>query len=259
MSHSECYAAFDLGAESGRAILGRLSDGRLELHEVCRFPTGGVRVLDSLHWDVLHIWEELKHGLARIATECKGEVAGIGVDTWGLDFALLDDRGALLGLPYHYRDNRTDAILDVLRQHMTKEEIYHETGLPFTQISTLCQLLAMRVCGSPALDVAHSLLMMADLFNFWLTGRQATESTLIGTSQLHSLAHRGWEPVRLTKLGLPTSILQQVIPAGTAIGALLPSVGKEVGLGRISVIAPACHDTLLSRWPSPVKMMSTPL
>lgn len=243
MGIGEKYVAFDLGAESGRVVVGTLGEGCLGLQEMHRFPNTPVRVLDSLHWDVLGLWEEMKHGLGRVAAECSGELAGIGVDSWALDFALVDQQGALLGLPYHYRDARTEGILEELNRHISEWELYQQTGYPFLSFTTLGQLLAMRVQGSPALDVADALLLIADLFLFWLCGRQVSESTIAGHTQFHDLITRDWCVPLLEKLNVPTKLLRQIVPTTTVLGPLLPSVAEDVGLSEVPIIATACHDT----------------
>ena len=242
-SSGEKYVALDLGAESGRAMLGILRDGRLELTEVQRFANEPVRVRDSFHWDSLRLWLEIKRALARVGAEYGPDIAGIGVDTWGVDFGLVDVRGSLLGMPYHYRDSRTDGILDKLLERIPAWELYQEVGDAEFGISTLCQLLAMREQGSPALEAAHRLLMTPDLFNFWLSGRQATEETIAGTTQFFDVRTRGWHRELLARLDLPAGLLCELVPTGTVLGPLLPSLAKEVGLGRVPIVAPACHDT----------------
>ena len=243
MSAGEKYVAFDLGAESGRVMLGSLAKGRLHLEEIHRFPNVPVQVLDSLHWDVLHLWAEMKRGLVRVVSRHGRDLAGIGLDGWGVDFALLDQRGALLGLPYHYRDRRTEGILGELGGYVSEWELYAQTGLSSLPISTLCQLLAMRKVGSPALDAAHALLMLPNLFTFWLSGCQVTEATIAGTTQLHDLAKRDWCLGLLEKLRLPGGLLREIVPTATTLGPLWPALAQEVGVGRVPVIATAGHDT----------------
>ncbi len=247
MLSGEKYVAFDLGAESGRVMLGVLDQGHVALHETHRFTNRPVQVLDGLHWNVLGLWQEMVEGLARLVAEQGSDLAGIGVDTWGVDYALLDRQGALLGLPYHYRDKRTAGIEGELFRHYSEWELYARTGMAFAPHNTLCQLLAMRRQGSQALDAAHSLLMMPALFNYWLCGRQANETTIAGTTQFHDLWVRGWSQEILEKLGIPGSIPAELVPTCTVLGPLLPAVAQEVGLSGgqqgISVIVPACHDT----------------
>jgi len=239
----EKYLAFDLGAESGRAMLGSLRDGRIALHEAHRFPNGPVQVRDSLYWDPLRLWQEMKQGLAHVAAQHGRDLRGIAVDTWGVDFALVDARGDLLSLPYHYRDKRTDGMLIDLLQQVPALELYQQVGSAHFSISTLCQLLALRRQGSPVLDVAHRLLMMADLFNFWLSGQQATEATAAGTTQFYDQSARAWRRDLLVRLGLPPTLPGELVPSASILGPLLPSVAAEVGLPPVPILVPACHDT----------------
>ena len=167
--------SLDLGAESGRAVVGHLDGERLALEQVCRFPNGPVQVLGSLHWDVLCLWSEIKQGLRQAASAHGDDLFSVGLDTWGVDFGLLAGDGTLLGNPYHYRDSRTDGILDRAFEIVPRDEIYQWTGIQFMQINSLFQLLAMAQAGSPAFEVAETFLNMPDLFNFWLSGRKASE------------------------------------------------------------------------------------
>ncbi|HOS92640.1 MAG TPA: rhamnulokinase, partial [Armatimonadota bacterium] len=150
--------ALDLGAESGRAILATIDSGRLTLKPVHRFPNGPVRVLNHLHWDVLRLYDEVKRGLALCSAEDDGPVMGLGVDTWGVDFGLLDRDGNLLGNPYHYRDHRTEGMVEAACQRLSRREIFEQTGIQFMQLNTLFQLFSMGVTRSPLLDVADKLL-----------------------------------------------------------------------------------------------------
>lgn len=224
-------------------MLGTLSGGRLELQEVHRFANNPVRVISGLHWDVLRLWEELKEGLIRAKALSTAELAGIGLDTWGVDFCLLDHQGALLGLPYHYRDERTEGIIEELRHQVSEWELYARTGLPFSPVNTLCQLAAMRKRGSPALDAAQDLLMISGLFTFWLSGERAIEATIAGTTQFYDLTTRDWAYPLLEHLGLPSRFLRPVTSTATVLGRLLPDVAEEVSLGQAPIIATACHDS----------------
>jgi len=243
MNRAVGLLAFDLGAESGRAVLGQLDDDHLELSEIHRFPNGPVRVLDDLHWDVLRLWSEMKRGLELCARKAGGELAGIGVDTWGVDFALLGADGSLLGNPYHYRHPQTEGMMKEAFRRVSRQEIFERTGIQFMQINTLYHLLAMAVRNAPALEVAHTFLTMPDLFNFWLTGQKVCEFTNATTTQLYDPREGAWAGPLLEKLGLPVHILPGIVPPGTVLGPLLPAVTKEAGLGEVPVIAPACHDT----------------
>jgi rhamnulokinase len=243
MLDGERYLAFDLGAESGRAMLGSLADGRLQLEEIHRFPNGPVQVRHSLHWDPLHLWAEVKRGLGYAAARAGQDLAGIGVDTWGIDFGLFDRCGDLIGIPHHYRDSRTEGIMEELSQRISSFDLYSQVGIGLLPLSTLCQLLAMRRQGSSLLDVASRLLMMPDIFHYWLCGRQATEATIAGTTQFYNLATGDWHRELLDRLGLPSNLPGEIVPTATVLGRLSQPVAEEVGFKDVPVIAPACHDT----------------
>jgi sugar (pentulose or hexulose) kinase len=235
--------AFDLGASSGRAMLARFDGGRLDLSEVHRFANGPVRLPDGLHWDVLRLWSEVKQGLALAARAAGDRLAGLGVDTWGVDFALLDRDGALVGNPYCYRDARTDGMLEEAFGRVPRDEIFARTGLQFMQINSLYQLLSMVVRDSPALKAAETFLMVPDLFNYWLTGRKVSEFSIATTSQCYDPRRGDWATSLVERLGIPNHLFAPVVPTGTVLGDLLPGVAEEVGVGGVPVIAPACHDT----------------
>ena len=238
MASSETYIAIDLGAGSGRVMAGRLDGERLALEELHRFPNPGVRVLDGLHWDVLRLWEEIQTGLRKAAAE---KPVSAGVDTWGVDFALLDRSGALVSNPYHYRDSRTNGLLPKVLDIASREEIFDHSGLQFMEINTLFQLYSMK--NSAALDAADALLMMPDLFHYWMTGVKACEFTDATTTQFYDPRKKAWAKPLLQKLGLPTHILREVVQPGTKLGPMLAPVAEACGLNGVSVVAPASHDT----------------
>src|SRR5919199_1851469 len=196
------FIAFDLGAESGRAMLATLDGDRMALEEALRFPNVPVRTLNTLHWR--------------------------------------DDE--LLGNPFHYRDARTDGMLPEAFRRVSREQIFEQTGIQFMQINSLYQLLAMRLQNAPALEQAATLLMMPDLFNFWLTGQKVCEFTDATTTQFYDPRARAWARPLLEALELPTHILPEIVSPGSVLGTLHSSVADEVGL-QTRVIAPACHDT----------------
>jgi rhamnulokinase len=243
MSETRKFIAFDLGAESGRAVVGQFDGDRLALSELHRFANGPVRVLGRLHWDALRLFAEITQGLMKFAQEHGPELAGMGVDTWGVDSALIEKNGALVGNPYHYRDSRTDGMYEEAFKRVPRAEIFRRTGIQFMEINTLYQLLSMVLEDSPWLEAADTLLMMPDLFNYWLTGRQVCEFTEATTSQLYDPRQGAWSEALFDKLGLPTDLLAEIVPPGTVLDTLHPSVGDEVGLADVPVIAPACHDT----------------
>ena len=237
------YLALDLGAESGRAILGTLEHQRLTLEELHRFPNEAVRVHSSLYWDTLRLWHEIQQALAIAGREKRIQLDGIGVDTWGVDFALLGNDGALIENPRHYRDARTNRMPEAAFQVIPREEIFAQTGIQFMQINTLYQLYAMRLAGSRALACARTLLMMPDLFNYWLTGAPKCELTIASTSQFYNPRLARWASELFDRLYLPKTILPEIVQPGTPLGRLLPEVGESAGLDATPVYATGCHDT----------------
>jgi len=238
----EHYLAFDLGAESGRAILGTISEGRLTLEELHRFPNVPVRVVTGLYWDTFQLFREILQGLSIAGRERKLKLNGVGVDTWGVDFALLDHDGELLVSPRHYRDVRNEGMPEKIFQVVPREKIFAKTGIQFMQFNTLCQLYAMKLAGSKALEAASSLLFMPDLFNYWLTHRRCSEVTIASTSQFYNPVDKRWATELLDKLGLPAAMLAEIVPPGTQLGELLPYVCNAVRLNA-PVYATASHDT----------------
>jgi len=220
------YLAIDIGAESGRAMLGRLEGGKLTLREVHRFPNGPMRQADGLHWDAPRLFDEIKTGI-RLALQAAGgePIAALGIDTWGVDYALLDEHGALLGNPYHYRHARTDGMLERAFERVGREAIFEATGIQFMQLNTLYQLLAEREQNPAALERAHTLLTMPDLFNYWLTGVQACEFSNATTTQCYDPRAGDWARALLRRLDLPERIFPRIVPPGTVLGGLLPQVG----------------------------------
>ncbi len=236
------FLAFDLGAESGRAMLGAL-DAKLTLTEVHRFPNIPARLPDGLHWDTLRLWNECKTGLAQTVRKSGIELAGIGIDTWGVDYGLLDSQGNLISNPYHYRDSRTDGMIQEACRRMPREQIFELTGIQFMSLNTLTQLLSMVVNHSPALENAAHLLLMPDLFNYWFTGQIASEFSIATTSQCYDPRIRDWSAPLLEAMGIPRRIFPRIIQPGTILGEVCEPIAAETGARGLRVIAPACHDT----------------
>jgi rhamnulokinase len=254
MATTSNYLALDLGAESGRGLLGRFDGQRLELEEVHRFPNGPVRMLDTIYWDLPRLFEEVKASLRKAACG-GGELDGAGVDTWGVDFGLIGRGDTLLGNPVHYRDARTDGMLEAAFQRVPRERIYEITGLQFLPFNTMYQLLALARSNSPILEAAETMLMMPDLFGWLLTGRRAGERTDASTTQLLDPRNGTWSDELCRDLGLPRAILPELIEPGAALGPLRRSVAEEVGLARpLTVIAPATHDTASAVAAVPVRV-----
>jgi rhamnulokinase len=242
MQTDHTYLAIDLGAESGRAITGSFQGDKLSLKEVHRFSNDPVQLSDGYHWDVLRLWKEIQTGVAAAANS-GSELSGIGLDTWGVDFGLLDRTGGLLGNPFHYRDARTDGMLAKAFERMPRSEIFEHTGIQFMQINTLYQLLAMVLQRSPQLEAARSLLTIPDLFNYWLSGEITNEFSIATTTQCYDPRTCDWAWPVLSALEIPHHLFRPVIQPGTIIGPLQKDVAERTGAGPAPVVAPACHDT----------------
>jgi rhamnulokinase len=243
MPKSINYLAIDLGAESGRSMLGVLDDKGLSLSEINRFSNGPVRLPDGLHWDVLKLWGDIQAGMHLAAAQQPKGIQSIGIDTWGLDFALLDKQGVMLSNPYNYRDSRTDGMLAEAFRRMPRQQIFELTGIQFMQINTLYQLLAMVTRQSAILEAANTFLMIPDLFNYWLSGEIACEETDATTSQCYDPIQQDWAYSLLEAMDIPSGIFPKVVQPGNVLGTLLPSLAGETRLGKIPVIAIASHDT----------------
>jgi len=237
------FLAFDLGAESGRTILGTLQDDKIVTRELTRFPNGAARLAGHLHWDLLGLFEHIKGGLRACATVAGVVPESVAVDTWGVDFGLLARDGSVLGYPYAYRDDRTRGLMEAFFKHVPRERVYDRTGIQFLAFNTLFQLYAMVRQRSPLLESAHDLLFMPDLFSYLLSGEKANEFTIASTSQLLDMRGRVWSTEIMTALGVPMGLLQRVEPPGAILGKLLPSVAGEVELPEVKVVATASHDT----------------
>ena len=234
------YLAFDLGAESGRAVLARLHSGILTTEEVHRFPNEPVEYGGSLHWDVSRLWLEMCRTLAKLE---ETQLAGIGVDAWGVDYALLGERGELLQNPYHYRDRRTNGVMEEVFRKVSREEIYSETGIQFMPINTLYQLYATQRDTPAILRAAEHLLTIPDLFHYWLTGKPVCEFTNATTTQMVNATTRTWSTSLMNRLDLPSRLPPPIVEPGTEIGPLLQSISRTPVLAGTPVIAPASHDT----------------
>src|SRR4051812_34053998 len=232
------FLAIDLGAESGRAMLGRLGGGVLSLDEICRFPNGPVRDNGSLRWDIRRLWSEIRRGLDRSADR---KPESIGIDTWGCDYALLDARGQLVEQPYHYRDVRTDGVMDAVWQRVSREEIYAITGIQFLVFNTLYQLYAACQKNPELIASAASFGTIPDLLNYWLTGELRGEFTMATTTQFVDARTRDWARGLLAELQIPTRMLPPMIEPGSIVGRLRAQACEA--LAGIPVVAPATHDT----------------
>jgi len=240
---SKVFLAVDLGASSGRVVAGLFDGEVLALEEVYRFDNGGVPAAGRMYWDLLDQWQHVVRGLRAAAKIYGSAVASVGVDTWGVDFGLVGRNDELLGNPYHYRDRRTAGIFEKAFAIVPREEIFQATGLQFMEFNTLYQLLAMKQARSPLLDVAESFLMIPDLFHWLLTGVKANEFTDASTTQFLDPRTGKWASELLRRFDLPTHLLGQIVPPGTRLGKIQPSVVEETNLVGVEVILPGTHDT----------------
>lgn len=238
------FAAVDLGAESGRVLIGLFDGERVRLEEANRFPNVPVRALDTLHWDALRLWGDIQDGLRKGAAAHGADLSGIGVDTWGVDFGLLDADDQLLGNPVHYRDARNQGMMDRVFETVARDEVFASTGLQFMPFNTLYQLTALKAQNSVQLQTAQTLLFMPDLLHFWLTGIKSTEYSIASTSQMLDARRRTWDDDLLTRLDIPTKILTDIVVPGTTLGPVRADLAQRLGLApNTPVIAPAGHDT----------------
>ncbi len=232
--------AFDFGASSGRAIIGEFDGTKIELNEVHRFSNDPVLVNGTMYWDILRLFHEIKQGI--IKANLAGGFESIGIDTWGVDFGLIDSEGRLLENPVHYRDGRTDGMVEELAKIIPLDELYGMTGIQIMQINTLFQLFSLVKNRKDLLDRTDRMLFIPDLFNYFLTGVKTTEYTIASTAQLLD-ANRQWCKELLQKLTIPTEMLTEIVKPGTQVGMLSDAICAELGVPTAKVIACASHDT----------------
>lgn len=231
------YLAVDLGAESGRVMAGLWNGRKIRLEEVHRFPNGPVTLAGTLRWDVLRLWAEIQNGLALAGKKFGKKIVSVGADTWGVDFVLLNKKNEILGQPYHYRDARTNGLMEAAFKKVPRAEIFAQSGLQFMQLNSLYQLLAWRTESPAILEAADCLLFMPDFFHWAMCGAKAAEFTIASTSQFLHPLRRDWSVSMLKKFGLPTHFLPKIIRPGTTLGKM-----KNI-LPGVKVIAPPSHDT----------------
>jgi rhamnulokinase len=234
MARTDSLLAIDLGAESGRGVVGRFDGKCLQLEEVRRFSNQPITVGETLYWDVLGMFSNIQQALDK--AKAGGALRSVGVDTWGVDFGLLDRKGNLIGNPVHYRDRRTEGMMAKVCEKVPREEIFNTTGIMFLELNTLYQLYAMALADDPQLEIAQRLLNMPDLLHYWLSGVMANETTIASTTQCLSADRQHWANQMLWKLKIPTRIFGKVVPPGTVLGPLRTD-------SNVKVIAPAGHDT----------------
>ncbi len=233
--------AFDFGASSGRAILGTLNGGKIEMKEIHRFSNDPVTVNGTMYWDILRLFFEIKAGITKATVE--GGFDAISIDTWGVDFGLIDSKGRLLGNPVHYRDKRTDNIADEVYKIIPKSELYRRTGIQFAKFNTLYQLMYLKLYEPEMLKMADKMLMIPDLFAYMLTGEMREEATIASTSNIFDVDTGDWCYDIIEKLELPKSLFAPIIAPGEVYGKLSGEICEELGCESVPVIAVASHDT----------------
>ena len=242
MSGKHAYAAIDLGAESGRVVKGILSNGKLELEEINRFKNGLVPIDGHDHWNLIRLYENMIEAFKKCA-QSDVPIESIGVDSWGVDFALLAEDNALMGLPVAYRDSRTDGMMEKLFAKMPKEKVYEKTGIQFMKFNSIYQLFSLVQEGKPWLDKVTDFLMVPDYFHFLFTGIKTNEYTNASTTQLLNVESGTWDTQLLETIGINPGIFKELIKPGSKIGPITEQLQQETGLGPVPVIAPGTHDT----------------
>lgn len=234
--------AFDIGASSGRVIVGEKTGDRLVITEIYRFPNEPVKLGNHFYWDILRLFHEIKQGL--LQAKGKGyQIYSLGIDTWGLDFGLLDENGELICNPYHYRDKQSIGMMEKVFEIIPKSEIYNSTGNQFINVNSLYQLYAMKMKNSTSLKKAVTFLPIADLLRYFLTGNKTAEETIASTTQLFNSVERKWAKTLLQKLDLPIEIFPEVVEAGTLAGNITPAICSELQIDPVKVYAVGEHDT----------------
>lgn len=233
--------AFDLGASSGRGILASLENGKISLKEVHRFPNNGVKVRSTLYWDVLFLFDQIKQGITNAKLE--GGFDSIGIDTWGVDFGLLDAEGNLIGNPVTYRDSRTDNMPSELFEIICAEDVYKRTGIQIMNFNTLFQMYYMCKYKKGEIERADKMLFTPDLLNYFLTGVKKNEYTIASTSQMINPYTRKWDYELLEKVGIETRLLCDMVMPGEIIGKLTDEICEELGIEPVNIIAVGSHDT----------------
>ena len=238
------YLAFDLGAESCRAMLGNLDDNnKLQIRQLHRSTNGMINVRGSLYWNILGMYREMLTGLSTGAAQCGDTVESIGIDTWAVDFGLFDNQGTLIGNPVAYRDRRRVLAMDEFLSKIPREKLYELTASQTSYVNTIFELYALAKDKSPQLSIAKDLLFIPDIFNYFLSGKKSTEFTLATTSQLYNIRTDSWEKEIFTQLGISIDIMQKVVRHGTVVGVVESEIRKETGINEIPVIAVGSHDT----------------
>jgi rhamnulokinase len=237
------FLAFDLGAESGRAILGKFEEDKITLEEIHRFTTGMMNVHDHYQWNIYRMYEEMLTAIKKCKLEYQVEPESLAIDTWGVDFSLLGTDGNILSLPFCYRDSRTDGMVEEFFKLMPRERLYELTGIQIMQFNTVFQLFSMVKKRSGMLKYASDLLFMPDLFNYLLSGIKSTEFSFATTSQLFNPKTDSWEQEIFSIMGINIGIMQKIVQPGTIIGNLHDRIAQPFDIKKFPVVSVASHDT----------------
>ena len=232
--------AFDFGASSGRAVIGSLENGKISLTEVHRFSNDPVILNGTVYWDILRLWHEIKQGIV------KAKVHGfdsIGIDTWGVDFGLIDKDGRLLENPVHYRDSRNDGMIEYSEKFISNSEMYDITGIQFMQFNTVFQLLALLRDRPELMERTDKVILMPDLFNYFLTGEKKSEFSMASTTQMLDVFKHEWSDKLLEKLNINKDLMCPLIKPGQIVGRVSPEICEELGIEPVNVVAVCGHDT----------------
>jgi rhamnulokinase len=235
--------AFDLGASSGKTVVGQFDGNKLTFKEIHRFSNDPVQVGNRLHWDILRLYYEVKQGILKARNHGYKNIKSMAIDSWAVDFGLIGKHGELLGNPYHYRDHQFIGKMEEVLSIIPKEEIFFRTGIQFMPINTIYQLYALKKSRSPILEQAEDFLMIPDLLRYFLTGEKKSEFTNSTTTQLFNPFTKNWDEKIIEKLELPTHIFRDIVEPGTIIGEIKSTVCDELGIPACSVIAVGEHDT----------------
>ncbi|HAV13857.1 MAG TPA: rhamnulokinase [Opitutae bacterium] len=243
MNQKKVYLAVDLGAGSGRVLAGEFDGNRIELHELNRFDNIALELPSGVHCNIPSLYHNILDGLRTAADTYGDAVVSLGIDTWGVDYGLFDKNGRLLGLPYNYRDSRTDGMVEKAFEKVPKEEIYKKTGIDCLFFNSIYQLLSEVETDSPALSVAEDLLFTPDLLGYWLTGNKTQERSIASTSQLYNPTTKDWDFELIESLGIPKRLFKKISDPGSVLGELSDKVARRTGLSGVKVITVGGHDT----------------
>jgi len=253
MTVSKKVLACDLGASSGRAILGSFDGEKLDLEILHKFTNEGIYLNKDFHWDTLKQFTEIKNGLKKAVKKTENNIDSVGIDTWGVDYGLLDKNGTLMSVPFHYRDDRTEGLMEEVFEKISRKDVYQETGIQFMELNTIFQLFAELKNRPWILKNAEDLLFTPDLLNYFLTGKKYNEYTMASTSQLFNPVSDNWSDKIYNKLNLPQSIMNKIIRPAEKVGDILDKVKAECGIqGELPVIAVGSHDTASAVAASPL-------